>query len=381
MLNTNTEKNFYFNILKHFSVLFVYSFEDKKIFTWSIKVKVMKKIIYKLLVILSSAIILLALLFFTKGLDQLINLLKNINYYWIGAAFGGMLLYWVADALTLQLITRSLFEEQRFLDSFKVTMVGQFFNSITPFATGGQPAQAYVMVKDGVKPGHSITILVVKSIFFQTTLVLYTLAATITKITFFNSSIPHFMFLYLLGLGVNLIVISTYILSFYSREAAEKIVRFIFKILRKLKFLKNIDKTKSKIEAEIVSFDEGVEVLKKNKKVLIKAFILQISQLTFYFIIPYFIYIGLHTGRINGISLWTMIATQSIVTMITFLIPSPGSTGGAEGTGYLFFSLFFKHRVVIPVILIWRIITYYLPVVFGGLVSALAPEKPLKNKG
>jgi len=69
-----------------------------------------------------------------------------------------------------------------------------------------------------------------------------------------------------------------------------------------------------------------------------------------------------------------------LVTMITLLVPSPGSTGGAEGLSYVFFKMFFKPGVIIAVILVWRVITYYSNVIFGGLVSVFAREKPLKKE-
>lgn len=336
----------------------------------------MKKRLFKILIVLSSAILLLVLIFFTNGLDQLLNLLANIDYLWIAAAFGCMATYWLMDSLIIQLITRSLFEEQRLRDSLKITMVGQFFNTITPFATGGQPAQAYVMVKDGVKAGHAASILIVRSILYQVTLALYTLTAVILKASFFSLRIPHVFALYIIGFLINATVITLYILSFYNGKAAKKLMMYIFRLLHKIRFIKNLDSLQKKLESEIASFTDGAVILKNNLAVLFQTLILQLIQFTFYFSIPYFIYHSIETG---GVDFWSMVAAQSLVTMITLLIPSPGSTGGAEGTGYLFFSLFFKQGIIIPVILIWRIITYYTTVIFGGLVSAFAPEKPLKN--
>jgi len=103
--------------------------------------------------------------------------------------------------------------------------------------------------------------------------------------------------------------------------------------------------------------------------------LLQIFQFTFFFAIPYFIHLGVEQAA--RVRLWDMIAAQPIITLNSSFIPTPGATGGAEGTSYLFFSLFFKPGVIIPVILIWRIITYYSSVVFGVLFAVLAPEKPL----
>lgn len=337
----------------------------------------MKKTLFKIFVVLSSAIILLILIFFTNGFDALINMLVNIKYRWIAAAFGCMFMYWVVESSILHIITQSLFEKQRPLDSLKVTMIGNFFNSITPFALGGQPMQVYVMVKDGVKPGHAASVLVIKSALYQTVIMLYCLIVVFLKGPFFAEKIPHFYLLYFIGLTVNVFAISLYVLFLFKREAGHKVLIFITMILKKLRLIKHTSKFRRKVETELTSFSEGARVLKNKPRVVIETLILQAVQFTFFFAIPYFIYLAVQGGNE---SMWNMIAAQSVVTMITLLVPSPGSTGGAEGLSYLFFKMFFNPGVIIPVILVWRIITYYSNVIFGGLVSVVAPEKPLKNR-
>ena len=335
----------------------------------------MRKKVFNLTIILFTAAVFIILIFFTNGTNQLIQLLAGIKYRWIAAAFGCMAAYWLMDSFIILSITRILFEKQRFVDSIKVTMIGQFFNAITPFATGGQPAQAYVMIKDGVRAGHAISILIVKSVLYQATLLLYTLIMVSFKAPFFAARIPHFFLLYFIGVAINASVIFLYILFLYNRAAAQKVMALIFGIIKKIRFLKNLEDTQEKFEAGLKSFNDGAVMLRNAKSTVLKSLVFQVMQLTFYFLIPYFIYMAVESGRA---SIWNMIAAQSVVTMITLMVPTPGSAGGAEGTGYLFFRMFFGPSVVVPVVLIWRLITYYSVVVFGGLVSIFAPEKPLK---
>jgi len=338
----------------------------------------MKKILFNLVVVLLTIIILLILIFFTNGLDELVRLLANIKYRWMGAAFACMVMYWLTGGYILHVIVISLFEKQKLADSLRLNMIGHFFNSVTPFSTGGQPVQVYVMIKDGMKAGHAASILVIRSMLYSTVLFLYTFFVFIFKASFFSRHVPHFFILCLMGFALNLLVIAMYALFSYNSEAAHAVLTFLFKILKKIKFLKKLDNTQKKLEAELKSFNDGAGVLKNNKKILYYTILLQVIQFTFYFVIPYFIYLGVE--QVSRINLWDMIAAQPIITMISSFIPTPGATGGAEGASYLFFSLFFKPGVIIPVILIWRIITYYSSVVFGGLFAVFAPEKPLRTE-
>ena len=337
----------------------------------------MKKRILKSLIVLSSAIILIILIFFTNSLDELIMMFKNARLYWIAVAFGCMVMYWVFDVLILHIITKGLLEKQPLMDTIRVTMIGQFFNSITPLSGAGQPVQAYVMVKDGIKPGHAASIIIIKTLLHQLIIVMYSLITFALKGSQFGARISQFYYLYVLGLALNSAFLLFYVLFIYKKEVAGKVLSVIFKLLGRLKFIKRTDSLQEKVENELMSFSEGAGILKNNASIIVRLIIFQIVQFTFYFSIPYFIHLAVEN---NAVRLWDMIAAQSMIILISLLVPSPGATGGVEGLSYLFYGLFFTQSFIIPVILIYRILTYYASVIIGGLFAFFAPEKPLKQK-
>lgn len=337
---------------------------------------IMKKRIFKALVVLSSAIILIILIFFTNSLDELVMMFKNARLYWVAVAFGCMVAYWVFDAVILHVIMKGMLEKQPLKDTIRVTMIGQFFNSITPLSGAGQPVQAYVMVKDGIKPGHAASIVIIKTLLHQLVIVLYSLAAFAFRGPQFGARIPQFYYLYMLGLALNSAFLLFYALFVYKKEAAGKVLSVIFTLLGKLKFIKKTDTLQGKVEKELMSFGEGAGILKNNAGILIRLIAFQIIQFTFYFSIPYFIHLAVES---HAVRLLDMIAAQSMITLISLLVPSPGATGGVEGLSYLFYGMFFTQSFIIPVILIYRILTYYSSVIFGGLFTLFAPEKPLKQ--
>jgi uncharacterized protein (TIRG00374 family) len=337
----------------------------------------MKKRLFRIFAVLSSAIALVILIFFTRGTGELVRIISTMKYRWVAVAFFCMLMYWVMDSLIIHSVTGALFKYQKYFNSLKVTMIGQFFSAITTFASGGQPAQAYVMIKDGVKPGHAVSVLVIKSTLYQSVLAAYSLLMVATSWGFFVQKVPHFFLIYFVGFSLNIIAVMIYILSLTRKDIVYKIIELVFAVLSRIKLLKNLEKFETKLEHELESFVDGVAALKYNYWIIIKSTVFQILQLTFYFSIVYFIYLSIETTHINP---WYIIASQGIILVGAQIVPLPGSTGGAEGLSYLFCSMFFKPDSVIPVILIWRIVTYYSSIVFGGLVSSLAPEKPLHAK-
>ncbi len=83
-----------------------------------------------------------------------------------------MFIYWFLEAVVLQTASKPANKDQRFFSSFRITMIGQFFNTITPMATGGQPAQLVMLTKQGMDAGRGSSVLLVKFIIYQAMVVL-----------------------------------------------------------------------------------------------------------------------------------------------------------------------------------------------------------------
>lgn len=337
----------------------------------------MKRKIFKLLIVSSSALVLIILIFFTNSMGELQRMFASAKLYWLAVAFGCMVVYWVFDALILHVITRGLLEKQPLKDTIRVTMIGQFFNAITPFSGAGQPVQAYVMVKDGIKPGHAASVIITKTLLHQLIIVLYSLISYVFAGLLFSAKISHFYYLFILGIAINMAFLLFYALFFYNKAAARKLLKGVFRLLSKIKIVKNTENLETKVERELTSFSDGAGMFKGNSGLVAKLVLFQIIQFTFYFAIPYFIHLAVEKFQVSP---WEMIAAQALITLISLLVPSPGATGGVEGLSYLFYGLFFTQGFIIPVILIYRLLTYYASVVIGGMFAFFAPEKPLKQQ-
>lgn len=336
----------------------------------------MKKKIFKLFIVLSSAILLIALIFFTDSFDELLHIVKNAKAYWLAAGFGCIIMYWILDAVILHRITITMHKDYPFKDSIRVTMIGQFFHSITPFAGGGEPVQAYVMVRDGVKPGFAASIFVVKTFVHQALIVGYGLVAYLFYGSVFASRIPEFNYFFISGLVINVSFLVFVILLLYRGHSAKKIMLFFSKLLSKLKLVKNASALERKIETELETFRGGALIIKKDRRQLAGLTILQIVQFTFLFLIVYFIQLAVEPFRVSPLE---VIASQSMIILLSLIVPTPGATGGVEGLSYMFYGMFFTKNFIIPCILIYRLLSYYPSVVFGGLFALFAPEKPLEH--
>ena len=131
----------------------------------------MKKKI-NIIIVSLSIVALLAYVLLVDGIDNIMTILTQANKWWLLCGVLAMIVYWTFEAGILHNITKSYYPPQKFKQTLRTSMIGQLFNCITPFASGGQPIQAYDMAKCGVPIGVATCSLLLKFIVFQTGLTL-----------------------------------------------------------------------------------------------------------------------------------------------------------------------------------------------------------------
>ncbi len=304
------------------------------------------------------------LVIYQNGAAQLLSLFKSIEPGWMFCAAGMIILYWLLEAGILHQITRSLYAKQQFRNSFSTSMIGQLFNCITPFASGGQPIQAYAMVKSGVPLGLAGSALMVKFIVYQCSLTLYSLVVLLFWWREFSGQVTGFGYLVFLGFSINtLVMLGLFCICFFrrfTRFAAEGLIR----LLARLRVVKQQEETLAYAEKELGRFHESFDLIRRHPGSIAASALLSLLQLTVFFLIPYFICLAF---GITGTPPGMVVAAESFVTMVSSFVPLPGAAGGAEYSFHVFFAPFFQSEAGVSLaMLLWRMITFYFPILAGS---------------
>lgn len=288
-------------------------------------------------------------------------LLSQVNFIWMIGVVFLMVAYWGLETLILHNITKKFHPRQKFKSSLQTTMIGQFFNCITPFSSGGQPMQAFHMVKTGVPFGIASSCLLNKFIIYQVVLTLYSLVVLGMKLGEFSSRINGFVYMVLIGFLINTAVVIALLSIMFFKRFTVRIVFAIIDLLVKVKWIKEGVQKKKYVLHEFENFYKSFQYIKKHKKMVFSAALLSSLQLTVYFLVPYFIL------RAFGLeaSIFSMIAAQAFVLMISSFVPLPGAAGGAELSFFAFFKLFFPANLLNISVLVWRLATFYLTICVG----------------
>lgn len=320
----------------------------------------LKKI--NIVIILLSVVALIAYIIWSEGFTNLINVLASVKPFWMFCALALMLLYWLLEGVVLHICVKRFHRPQRFSKTMRTTMIGQFFNCVTPSASGGQPMQAFYMTRTGVPLGIAGCTLITKFIVYQTTLTIYSLVILIFKWKFFVQQVPGFSWLVLLGFVVNAAVMVGLICICCFRRFTQWAARGLVRLLAKIHLVKNKEKRLQYIDDELDKFYESVTMMKQNVGMIVQMVLLTVVQLTAYFSITYFIHLSLEP---HPASYMLILAAQSFVLMISSFVPLPGAVGGAELSFYTFYQIFFSQGTLNMAMLFWRFLTFYMPILVG----------------
>lgn len=335
--------------------------------------KIQGKTIFNATVIILSLLILAYFSLSENGLSDLIENFKTMDTGFLIMAIFCNLINLLIDAFLIYILTKSSHKSYKFRSAFRCSMTGQFFSAVTPFSTGGQPMQIYLMSKQGVEPGVSTSMLVQKFLVYQSTLTTYSALSILLLFNFLGQSMNSIMMSFaIFGFLSQGFVIFLLLLFSFNKKLTHLTLSGGAKLLSKFKLIKNPKQKIDELEKQLITFHESNKELFKNRKLLLISYVLTTVQLTAIFIIPYCIY---RAFNLYGAKPIDMICSQAFVTMTSCFIPLPGAAGASEVSFVGFFSMYFSPETIKSAVLLWRIITYYSVILFTAPFSRISKRE------
>lgn len=335
--------------------------------------KIQGKTIFNATVIILSLLILAYFSLSENGLSDLIENFKTMDTGFLIMAIFCNLINLLIDAFLIYILTKSSYKSYKFRSAFRCSMTGQFFSAVTPFSTGGQPMQIYLMSKQGVEPGVSTSMLVQKFLVYQSTLTTYSALSILLLFNFLGQSMNSIMMSFaIFGFLSQGFVIFLLLLFSFNKKLTHITLSGGAKLLSKFKLIKNPKQKIDELEKQLITFHESNKELFKNRKLLLISYVLTTVQLTAIFIIPYCIY---RAFNLYGAKPIDMICSQAFVTMTSCFIPLPGAAGASEVSFVGFFSMYFSPETIKSAVLLWRIITYYSVILFTAPFSRISKRE------
>ena len=257
------------------------------------------------------------------------------------------------------------------MEAIKHNMIAQFFNGITPFSTGGQPMEIYMLTEHDISLANATSQTIQSFIFYQIALVICGVFAVIYNFIFhIFPKVKMLQHLVIIGFIINIAVAVGLLLISSSKGIAKKISNVTIKIAKKFK--KEVDE--EEIRSKFNDFHECGKALRKRKNLFVVGITLNIVSLLCLYSVPLFILYSM--GDFSSLTMIDTITSSAYVYLIGAFVPIPGGSGGIEYGFTQFYGNFIPLAKISAVLLLWRFITYYLGMIIGGLMFDL--EKKVK---
>ena len=335
-----------------------------------------KKIKYIFNFLLIAIVLAIVLYFSLKdNYQEIISTIFKMNYLWIFVAILFLIIYRLCASLGHYYIIKANNGKLSYLKCFQINLMILFFHGVTPFAGGGQPMEIYFLHKEGISVTKATNITLQNFIVYQIALILTGLFALIYNRIF--NVFPNdnlIKYLVVLGFLINtLVLVVTFILSF-GKKTNKFIIEKVIHFLTKIKIIKDEQKVQDKCQKYLQSFHDNAMELKKNKKIVAFTVLINILGLMTLYSMPYPILRGMNVN-INILKVVTAIA---YVMIIGSFVPIPGGTGGIEYSFIFFFQYLISGSILHAAMLVWRLISYYLGMIFGAIALSLYRKKEKK---
>jgi Uncharacterised protein family (UPF0104). len=129
--------------------------------------------------------------------------LADLRWYWLIFAVLCMLISLLFEGVIVFVLLRKQYPGFRFRDAFRVPLIEQLFNGITPFQSGGQPAQLFALLQSGIDAGRAASKMLMKFVVYQSMIVVCFLLSLVVQFHYLAEKLHALSALVIFGFSIH----------------------------------------------------------------------------------------------------------------------------------------------------------------------------------
>lgn len=296
------------------------------------------------------------LIFKDQDLNKVINIAYTARLPFLIIAILLMIGYFAVEAWNVTTLLRNFGEKVEFKKIFRLTMLGFFFCSVTPGASGGQPLEIYYMSREGISAANATLAILIQTCGVQFAVTSLGLLCAIIGNDFLSGSVA---LLYAIGLLINLTALIVLLLCIFFTGGLRRFMRRFFGVLWRLG-IKKAEKWRESVDAGLDKYAEGSRYIRDHKDEFRKALLKSTFQMSLFYLVPFAVYLAFGLTEYN---IFAFFAMQSILFMATSGLPIPGAIGASESVFLTLYGAAFGEELLGSAMVLSRGISFYLFVV------------------
>ncbi|MBR5712406.1 MAG: flippase-like domain-containing protein [Lachnospiraceae bacterium] len=258
---------------------------------------------------------------FSAFLDRI----SNSNKAWLACAVLAMLGFIFFEALSFRTILRSLGYRRSLFANYTYAATDIYFSAITPSATGGQPASAYIMMHSGGISGSvtTVTILVALAMYALSIIILGLVCFLFRPALYFSfSTLPRIMII--IGVAVQVGLALMFVLLIQRGQLLCKLACKLLPLAAKLHLVRNPERRAQRLQESLNNYRLCAEMTAGKKQMLLRVLVYNVLQRASQIAVTVFAYLAMGGKVRNALDIF---AIQSYTILGAAYVPVPGGMG------------------------------------------------------
>ncbi len=299
--------------------------------------------------------------------DTVAEFFSSCNLWFIAIAIGCMLLYAFFEALSLHIILRRFGYRPRWSGSLAYSASDIYYSGITPSATGGQPASAFYMIRDGISGGTACFALVFNLVGYTAALLLIGVVVLALNFPLFLAFSVWVKLFIIAGFVAQLSLLLLFAACIRHPGAVLRIGNFFITLLVRIHIIKKEQKWRNKVTGVVDKYRGCFDYCKHHSGLFWQVLICNVLQRAALILVSAFVCLSA-----ADCSVWEMFSMQAFAMMGYNSIPLPGGSGAFE---FLYLNIYehagFTPEFVLVAMMITRVISYYISMLLSGIYTAV----------
>ncbi len=344
------------------------------------KKKIRKILLIVLFIIINVGVIIYTILGDFSNSDSIsikdvLKIFKDNWYYLLYAVFC-FLAYILCRSLTYMIMMKSTTGKFNFGLCLAVVVQGKYYDSITPFATGGQPFQIYYLQKKNLPGGVAISLPLGEYIINSFSFVLLSIIAVILNFTnLFDTSAfisNGILIIAIAGIFFNCLFPVIFLIFCISEKACQKLIKVVVGFLKLCRLTKKPDELYQKIIFKLEQNSQCIKEMALKKRIIVCFIFAILSNLALCSIVFFSLKTFSYNNDSNFITEWLHVLILAFfIHNASAIMPTPGNAGAADLSFYWLFNTSLVVGTAAAAMLTWRFISYYLFII-AGLILIIA---------
>lgn len=319
----------------------------------------------KTLFFLGISVLILVVMLYFVGIDQVISALKMAKLEFIGIAIAMQVFTYYLYTLRWKILNDVAGIPVNIKGLLPMVMVGLAVNNITPSGRGGgEPVRAYILAKEKDYPMQETFATVVADRALDTFPFVVLAVLTIIGMTLSFKFDLWLLVLMVLAVIVIVIILAVIIYMSINPNFGKRVDGWIVGLVRRF-YKKNSDEFEEKIHGVINGFQDTMKMVIYNKKVLYYALPLSFVIWIFEILRVYFVFLAFG-ARVNPVVIGEVFILASLAGMIPLL---PGGLGAVDGIMIIFYSAAgITASISAAATVIERLISFWMATIIGLMI-------------